>query len=43
MSNKRLTFSIKYITGNKIAKEIQNLDTKKAFQESEIPVKLIKK
>ena len=30
MSDKGLTFSFKYVTRNKIAKEIQNLDSKKA-------------
>ena len=43
MSDKRIGFSYKYVTRNKIAKEIQNLDSKKACQESDIPVKLIKK
>ena len=43
MSDKRLGFSYKYVTRNKIAKEIQNLDSKKACQESDTPVKLIKK
>ena len=42
MSDKGLGFSFKYITRNKITKEIQNLDSKKGFQESDIPVKLIK-
>ena len=42
MSNKALTFYFKYVTRNKIAEEIQNLDSKKACQESDIPVKLIK-
>ena len=42
MSNKALTFYFKYVTRNKIAEEIQNLDSKKACQESGIPVKLIK-
>ena len=42
MSNKGLGFSFKYITTNKITKEIQNLNSKKGFQESDIPVKLIK-
>ena len=43
MRDKALSFSFKYVTWNKIAKEIQNLDSKKACQESVIPVKLIKK
>ena len=42
MSDERLGFSYKYVTRNKIAKEIQNLDSKKACQESDIPVKLKK-
>ena len=41
MSDKGLSFSFKYFTRNKIANEIQNLDSEKACQESEIPVKLI--
>ena len=36
-------FSFKYVTRNKIAKEIQNLDSKTACRESDIPVKLMKK
>ena len=43
MSNKGLGFSFKYVTRNKTAREIQDLDSKKAPQESDIPVKLIKK
>ena len=42
MSDKGLSFSFKYVTRNEIAKEIQILDRKKACQESDIPVKLIK-
>ena len=42
MSDKGLNFSFKYVTRNKIAKEIQNLDSKKESQEIDIPVKLIK-
>ena len=41
MSDKGLSFSFKYVTRNKIAKEIQNFDSKKACQESDITVKLI--
>ena len=40
MSDKGLSFSFKYVTRSKIAKEIQI--AKKACQESDIPVKLIK-
>ena len=43
MSNKVFSFSFKYVTRNKIAKETGNLDSKKVCQESDIPVKLIKK
>ena len=43
MNYKGLGFPFKYVTRNKIANEIQNLDSKKVFQESDIPVKLIKK
>ena len=40
---KGLSFSFKYVTRNKITKEIQKkIDSKKACQESDIPVKLIK-
>ena len=42
MRAKGLSFSFKYVTRNKIAKEIQNLDSKKACQESGMTVKLIK-
>ena len=42
MRAKGLSFSFKYVTRNKIAKEIQNVDSKKACQESDVPVKLIK-
>ena len=42
MNDKGLGFSFKYITRNKKTKEMQNLDSKKGFQESDIPVKLIK-
>ena len=42
MSDKGLSFSFKFVSRNKITKEIQNLDSKKAFQESDIPVKSIK-
>ena len=38
MSDKGLSFSFKYVTRNKITKEIQNLGTKKACQESGISV-----
>ena len=40
MSDKGLSFSFKYVTRSKIAKETQIV--KKACQESDIPVKLIK-
>ena len=40
MSDKVLSFSFKYVTRNKITKEIQNLDSKKACQKSDIPIKL---
>ena len=43
MNDKGLGFSFKYVTRNKIAKEMQNLDSKKASQESDIPVKAMKK
>ena len=43
MSDKGLGFSFKYVTRNKTAREIQDLDSKKAPQESDIPVKLKKK
>ena len=42
ISDKGLNFSFKYVTRNKIAKEIQNLGSKKACLESDIPVNLIK-
>ena len=42
MSSKGLGFSFKYVIRNKIFKEMQNLDSKKTCQESDIPVKLIK-
>ena len=42
MSDKGLRFSFKYVTRNKIAKEIQNVNSKKACQESDMPIKLIK-
>ena len=42
-NNKGLGFSFKYVTRNKIAKEMQNLDSKKASQDSDIPVKAMKK
>ena len=42
MSNKGSSFSFKYVTRTKITKEIQNLDSNKACQESDIPTKLIK-
>ena len=43
MSDKVLSFSFKYFTKGKITKEIKKLDSKKACQESDIPVKVIKK
>ena len=42
MSDKGLSFSFKFVTRNKIPKEIQNLDSKNAFQKSDIPVNLTK-
>ena len=43
MSDKGLSFSFKYVTRNEIAKKMQILDKKKkACQETDIPVKLIK-
>ena len=43
MSDKGLSFSFKYVARNRITKEIHNLDSKKACQESDIPIKLTKK
>ena len=42
MSGKDLQFSINFETKNKILAEIHNLDIKKAYQESDVPVKIIK-
>ena len=42
MSGKDLKFSFNFETKNKILAEIHNLDKKKACQESDIPVKIIK-
>ena len=42
MSGKDLQFSINFETKNKILAEIHNLDIKKAYQESDITVKIIK-
>ena len=42
MSGKDLQFSFNFETRNKILAEIHNLDKKKAYQESDIPVKIIK-
>ena len=42
MSGKDLKFSFFFETKNKILAEIHNLDNKKACQESDIPVKIIK-
>ena len=42
MSGKDLKFSFIFETKNKILAEIHNLDDKKACQESDIPVKIIK-
>ena len=42
MSGKDLQFSFNFETKNKILAEIHNLDKKKACQESDIPVKIIK-
>ena len=42
MSVKDLQFSFNFETKNKILAEIHNLDKKKACQESDIPVKIIK-
>ena len=38
MSDKGLSFSFKFVTRNEITKKIQNLDSKNAFQKSDIPV-----
>ena len=42
MRGKDLQFSFNFETKNKILPEIHNLDKKKACQESDIPVKIIK-
>ena len=42
MGGKHLQFSFHFETKNKILTEIHNLDNKKACQESDIPVKIIK-
>ena len=42
MSGKDIRFSFNFETKNKILAEIRNLDKKKACQESDIPVKIIK-
>ena len=42
MSGKDLRFSFNFETKNKIFAETRNLDKKKACQESDIPVKIIK-
>ena len=42
MSGKDLQFSFNFETKNKILAEIHNLDKKKACQESDVPVKIIK-
>ena len=42
MSGKDLQFSFNFETKNKILAEIHNLDKKKACQESDIPVEMIK-
>ena len=42
MSGKDLKFSFNFETKNKVLAEIHNLDKKKACQESDIPVKIIK-
>ena len=41
MSGKDLQFSFNFETKNRILAEIHNLDSKKACQESDIPVKII--
>ena len=42
MKEKDLYFSFEFIDKTKISKEINKLDKKKACQEHDIPVKLIK-
>ena len=42
MSGKDLNFSFIFETKNNILVEIHNLDNKKACQESDMPVKIIK-
>ena len=42
MSDKGLNLYFKYVARNKIAWEMQNLDSKKACEKSDITVKLIK-
>ena len=42
MGDKDLKFSFLFETKNKILAEIHNLDNKKACQESNVPVKIIK-
>ena len=42
MSSKDLQFSLNFETKNMILAEIHNLHNKKACQESDIPVKIIK-
>ena len=42
MSGKDLQFSFSFETKSKILAEIHNLDKKKACQESDVPVKIIK-
>ena len=42
MGTDKLSFSFKFIDRKKIFNELQKLKSKKAFQESDIPVKIIK-
>ena len=42
MNEKDLNFSFEFVDKLKISKEINKLDSKKACQEHDIPVKLIK-
>ena len=42
MTNKGMSFSFGYTTQEKNYKALQNLDKKKACQENDIPVKILK-
>ena len=42
MGNTTTKFKFQYVDQNQISKEIQNLNSKKAMQQNDIPVKLLK-